>query len=226
MRKFLTFFSATLITGCLMAGGLVTNTNQSASWVRLPVRDASVEIDAVYYNPAGLMKLENGFHFSVSNQTIRQTKKVTNNYAGLNDAYGLNVHEYDGKVSAPVFPSVYAVYKLDKFAFSFGFNPIGGGGSATFKKGLPSFEISPSDLVPSLAAKGATAYRLDTYFKGTSVFFGYQGAVSYKINDMIDPRASRPSHRPPAGGGLARSGGGAGRLGRGRLHLSGGSGPG
>jgi long-subunit fatty acid transport protein len=30
-----------------------------------------------------------------------------------------------------------------------------------------------------------TAYRLDAFFEGTSVFFGYQANVSYEINDMI-----------------------------------------
>jgi long-chain fatty acid transport protein len=68
MRKLLTSIASMLITGSIIAGGLVTNTNQSASWVRLPARNASVGIDAAYFNPAGLMKLENGFHLSVSNQ--------------------------------------------------------------------------------------------------------------------------------------------------------------
>lgn len=185
MRKLLTIISATLITGSLFAGGLVTNTNQSASWVRLPARDASTNIDAVYYNPAGLMKLENGFHFSINNQTISQHKEVENFYKGPGGGFGLNTSLYKGKVSAPVFPGVYAAYKMDKLAFSFGFNPIGGGGGAKFANGLPSFEMAASDLVPALASKGATGYRLNTYFEGTSVYFGFQGGVSYKINDMI-----------------------------------------
>ena len=59
---------------------------------------------------------------------------------------------------------------MDKLAFSLGFNPIGGGGGAIYKKGLPSFEIGQSDLVPSLAAKaGVQGYRLDAYFEGTSI---------------------------------------------------------
>lgn len=189
MRKILTFVSASLITGSMFAGGLVTNTNQSASWVRLPARDASTEVDAVYYNPAGLMKLENGFHFSVSNQTIFQNKEVENFYKGPGDAYGLNDPLYKGKVSAPIFPSVYAAYKMDKWAFSLGFNPVGGGGGATFDRGLPSFEMTPSDLVPALASQGVTAYRLNAYLEGTSVYFGLQGGVSYKINDMISVAA-------------------------------------
>ncbi len=189
MRKIFTILSAALITGSLFAGGLVTNTNQSASWVRLPARDASTDIDAVYFNPAGLMKLENGFHISISNQVISQNKEVENFYTGPGGNFGLNESLYKGKVSAPLFPGVYAAYKTDRLAFSVGFNPIGGGGGATFDKGLPSFEMTPSDLVPSLASQGAKAYRLDTYFEGTSVYFGLQGGLSYKINDFISVAA-------------------------------------
>ncbi len=189
MRRFLTLISAAFITGSLFAGGLVTNTNQSASWVRLPARDASTSIDAVYFNPAGLMKLDNGFHISVSNQTIFQNKEVENFYTGPGGLFGLNESLYKGKVSAPVFPSLYAAYKMDRLAFSFGFNPIGGGGGAVFDKGLPSFEMTPSDLVPALASQGATGYRLDAYFEGTSIYFGFQGGISYKINDFISVAA-------------------------------------
>lgn len=185
MRRFLTLIAAAFISGTLFAGGLVTNTNQSASWVRLPARNASVNIDAVYYNPAGLMKLDNGLHFSVSNQTIFQTKEVENFYAGPGGTYGLNENLYVGKVKAPFFPSIYAAYKMDKLAFSLGFNPVGGGGGALYEKGLPSFEMSASDLVPALASMGATGYRLDAFLEGTSVFFGFQGGVSYKVNDFL-----------------------------------------
>ncbi len=185
MRRFFTFISGAFVSASLFAGGLVTNTNQSASWVRLPARDASTSIDAVYFNPAGLMKLNNGFHFSLSNQTIFQNKEVENFYTGPGGAFGLNESLYKGKVSAPVFPSVYAAYKMDRLAFSLGVNPIGGGGGAVFDKGLPSFELTPSDLVPALASQGATAYKLDAYFEGTSVYFGFQGGISYKLNDVI-----------------------------------------
>jgi long-chain fatty acid transport protein len=179
MRKIFVLITATLISGSLLAGGLVTNTNQSASWVRLPSRNASTETDAVYYNPAGLMKMENGFHFSISNQTIFQKRTITNDYNYLNNG------SYEGSVKAPLFPSVAAVYKMNKLAFSFGFNPVGGGGGATYEKGLPSFEMSISDLVPALQSQGASAYDVDIFFEGSSIFFGYQGAISYKINDLI-----------------------------------------
>jgi len=184
MRKILTIISATFITGSLFAGGLVTNTNQSASWVRMPSRNASTEIDAAYFNPAGLMKLDNGFHFSLNNQTVFQTQTVESTYPYLNQS------TYKGTVTAPLFPSIYAAYKFDKLAFSVGFIPVGGGGGAKYEDGLPSFEMGQSDLVPALAAKmGATAYKMDVFFEGSSIFFGLQGAVSYKINDWLSVAA-------------------------------------
>jgi long-chain fatty acid transport protein len=186
MRKLLTILTGTLITGSMLAGGLVTNTNQSATWVRLPSRNASVGMDAAYFNPAGLMKLENGFHISLSNQSIWQTRTVKNDYSGPDGITGLNTHTFEGTVTAPLFPSISAVYKMDKLAFNLGFYPVGGGGGAVYEQGLPSFEMSPSDLVPSLNAKaGVEGYRLDAYFKGSSTFLGFQGGVSYKINDII-----------------------------------------
>ena len=190
MKKLLTFFLSFVIPGILIAGGLVTNTNQSAAWVRMPARNASTGIDAVYYNPAGLMKLENGFHISLSNQTIFQKREVENFYKGPGGLFGLNNSLYVGDVKAPLFPSVYAVYKMDKLAFSLGFNPVGGGGGAEYNDGLPSFEMTPSDLVPALASsQGITDYRLDAYLKGSSVYFGLQGGVSFKINDCISVAA-------------------------------------
>lgn len=190
MKKLLTFLISVIVPGMLIAGGLVTNTNQSAAWVRMPARNASTDIDAVYYNPAGLMKMGNGFHISLSNQTIFQKREVENFYKGPGGNFGLNNSLFVGDVKAPLFPSVYAVYKMDRLAFSLGFNPIGGGGGAEYNDGLPSFEMAASDLVPALAAsQGISDYRLDAYLKGSSVYFGLQGGVSFKINDWISVAA-------------------------------------
>lgn len=163
------------------AGGIVTNTNQSAAYVRMLARDASTGIDAVYFNPAGLTLLKKGFHLSVSNQSIWQDRTIKSDYPYLNNG------EYKGKVTAPLFPSLYAAYKLDRLAFSFGFNPVGGGGGAVFDKGLPSFEYSISDLVPSLQAIGqqVTGYKTDIYFEGKSVYWGAQLGVSAEVNDNV-----------------------------------------
>jgi long-subunit fatty acid transport protein len=180
-RTLLISLALLMFTAFSFAGGIVTNTNQSAAYVRMLARDASTGIDAVYFNPAGLMLLKNGFHLSVSNQSIWQDRTIKSDYPYLNN------NEYKGKVTAPLFPSVYAAYKLDRLAVSFGFNPVGGGGGAVFDKGLPSFEYSISDLVPSLQAMGqqVTGYKTDIYFEGKSVYWGAQLGVSATVTDNV-----------------------------------------
>ncbi len=181
MKRKLLFLSVCIgSTLFLYGGGIITNTNQSASWVRMPSRNATIGLDAVYYNPAGLGLLPaNGLFLSLNNQTIGQKRTITSTYPLLNNS------EFTGDVSAPLFPSIFAGYKTDKFAVSFGFMPIGGGGGATYDAGVPSFEYPITDLVPGLAAMGVTDYRADIFFEGTSVFFGYQLNLTYNINDMI-----------------------------------------
>lgn len=179
-KKLLLFVSLFLASTFAFSGGLVTNTNQSTAWTRLLVRDASTGIDAVFYNPAGLSKLSDGFHFSINNQTLSQTQNITSTFPYLNGG-----GHYEGTVSAPVFPGFYGVYKKGKLAFSFGFNPVGGGGGATFETGLPSMEIPFAGLVPALSPMGVTGYNMDMFFEGTSVYFGLQAGVTYEINDMV-----------------------------------------
>lgn len=168
------------------AGGLLTNTNQSAQFIRMMSRNASTDIDAVYFNPAGLIHLEDGWHFAFHSQTIFQTKTVESGFPLLND--GL----YEGVVEVPVFPSAFAVYKNENWAFSLGFGPNGGGGSATFDRGLPSFEIPITKVVPGLAGLtqinpdlNVTGYSADLSFEGSSVFWGIQLGATYLINDIF-----------------------------------------
>jgi long-subunit fatty acid transport protein len=200
MRKVSLLFLAAVFSVNLFAGGIVTNTNQSAAWVRWLVRDASLGIDAVYYNPAGLSKLGNGFHLSLNNQFIFQTQTITCDYPYLNGS----PKSYEADVKALLYPDIFAAYNIGKFSFSFGVVPIGGGGSADFADGIASFEMPVSDLVPILGynLKGVdalvaqytgtdphyrdvTGYSLKAALNGSSVYLGFQGNVSYAINDLI-----------------------------------------
>jgi long-chain fatty acid transport protein len=79
---------------------------------------------------------------------------------------------------------------MDKVAFSLGFGPNSGGGSAEYGTGLPSFEKTISKLFPGLAGlkslgQNVTNYKTDISFKGESVYWGIQLGASYKINEMF-----------------------------------------
>ncbi|MCK5823657.1 MAG: aromatic hydrocarbon degradation protein, partial [Bacteroidales bacterium] len=165
MKKFtltLIFLSAYSL---IFAGGILTNSNQSARFIRMLSRDASTSVDAVYYNPAGLMMLDNGFYLSLSNQTIFQTKTIQNDFLFLNE------HKYTGDVTVPAFPAFYSVYKMDKLAISFGLSPNAGGGTAKYNRGLPSFETQIALLPTMLTGMGipTTAYSVDINFDGSSI---------------------------------------------------------
>ena len=184
MKKLIILTGIVLYCSQVFAGGLLTNGNQSSQYIRMLSRNASTDVDAVYFNPAGLMMMENGFYFALQNQSLYQYKTVESAFPLLNSG------KYDGLLSAPVFPTAYAVYKNDRFAFSLGFGPNSGGGSATFSKGLPSFETPISTLVPGLAGLSALGmnvknYSADLYFNGKSVYWGIQGGASYKVNKVI-----------------------------------------
>ncbi|SDC59800.1 OmpP1/FadL family transporter [Williamwhitmania taraxaci] len=185
MKKGLLFFAATLLSAPIFAGGILTNANQSAAYLRMIARDASTQIDAVYYNPAGLIKLQDGFHLSLNNQTLFSKRTIENKYPLLNES------KYIGDVTVPFFPGIYAAYKTGDWVFSFGFNPSAGGGTASYGAGLPSFEIPFSGIPASLTASGipTTAYTADIKFDGTSIFWGTQVGASYKINDMFSAYA-------------------------------------
>jgi long-chain fatty acid transport protein len=184
MKK-LTLLSGFLLCFCqVFAGGILTNGNQSAQYIRMLSRNASTSVDAVYYNPAGLMKMDNGFYISLQTQSLFQTKKVESGFPLL------HTPKYDGTLTAPVFPTAFAVYKKDRFALSLGFGPNSGGGSVEFAKGIPYFEKDISSLVPKLAGlsklgKNVSDYKVDIYFKGESVYWGIQGGVSYKVNNIF-----------------------------------------
>lgn len=178
-KKLLVFVGFLMLTQIGFSGGLVHNTNQSTAWTRMMMRNASTDLDAVFYNPAGLMKIGDGFHFSINNQSIWQNQTIESSFTHLNNS------SYEGTISAPVFPGVYAAWKKGKVAVSVGFNPVGGGGGATFDKGVPLMEVPFSGLVPALSPLGVTGYNMNMSFEGSSIYWGIQAGVSYEINENI-----------------------------------------
>lgn len=181
------------------AGGLLTNTNQSIHFLRNPARDASTEIDAAYTNPAGLSLLPaDGFYFAVNNQSAFQTRTITTTFAPFVGSGGNSTKEFEGKASAPVIPSIQAAYKTGKWVLSGNISVSGGGGKATFNRGLPSFE-APISVLPggikqlglllgeeiSGATLTANQYSVDAYMEGSSFIYGAQLGGTYAINELF-----------------------------------------
>ena len=153
MKKFLLIGAAALmVSNSTFAGGILTNTNQNATFLRNPSRNAAIAIDGVYNNPAGIAFLPQGFHLSVSWQAAWQKRvmDVNNQLFGMNaDGKGTS-REFVGETNAPVIPSVQAAYVInDKWSVSAQFAVGGGGGKCEFAEGLPMFE----ELIGGIVAK-------------------------------------------------------------------------
>jgi long-chain fatty acid transport protein len=172
----------------LLAGGILTNTNQSVHFLRNPARGASLEIDGVYTNPAGLIKLPtNGLHFSLNNQSAFQTRTITSSCPTFAGFGGSDTKAYEGKAKALAIPSIMFAYKKDSWAISGYIGVIGGGGKLAFDKGLPSFE-TPISLIPfQLSAGGVPTnkYAVDASFEGTSYLFAGQLGATFAFSEML-----------------------------------------
>ena len=182
MKKFLLIgATALMVSNSTFAGGILTNTNQNAAFLRNPSRDAVIAIDGVYSNPAGIAFLPQGFHLSVSWQAAFQKRQMDVN----NQLFQLNGGKadkyFEGVAKAPVIPSFQAAYVInDKWSVSAQFAVGGGGGKCEFAEGLPMFE----ELVGGqLAGAQATSYGLSQNLTGKQFFYGFQVGATYRLTD-------------------------------------------
>ncbi|WP_175628832.1 OmpP1/FadL family transporter [Bacteroides acidifaciens] len=212
MRKnFLIGFAMLIVSIPTFAGGLLTNTNQHAAFLRMLSRGATIEIDGALSNPAGLAFLPNdGFHVGLSIQSAFQTRNIDASfmtYSGLDltnptapiptvsDKYYSKY--YEGKAAAPIIPSVFAAYKKGDWTISGFFAITGGGGKASFDDGLPMFEsvamagIFQESLKKHLTSGGKSPivtpgmYDISTAMDGKQYIYALQLGLSYKINDWL-----------------------------------------
>lgn len=194
-KKILLIGAATLIvSNPTFAGDYLTNTNQNAAFLRMVARGASIDVDGVYSNPAGLAFLpKDGFHLSLTGQSAYQTREIAAT-TGLWTLDGKETTQnYKGTASAPLIPSFHGAYKRDNWVISAGFAITGGGGKASFDNGLPMFNslaiggIYTNEQLTSLAGRPITPnmYEINTAMDGKQYIYGVQLGISYKINDWL-----------------------------------------
>lgn len=125
-----------------MAGGLVTNTNQNAAFLRQLSQEAIIDITGLYMNPAGTAFLTPGGHISVNIQNAKQSRDIETTFPlfKLNQGKDGATHCFDGDAYAPVIPSIQYSHNWEKWSLNANFALGGGGGKCEFDQGLGSFE--------------------------------------------------------------------------------------
>ena len=183
MKKIVLTFAALAASSTAFAGGLLTNTNQHAAFLRNPARQGIIGIDGVYTNPAGVAFMPQGFHLGVTWQAAAQKRQmnVSNQLFMMNENNSNAGRFFEGKATAPVIPSIQAAYVInDKWSVSANFAIAGGGGKCEFEQGLPMFE----ELIGGLVMKqGGTSYSLQQNLTGEQYVFGLQLGATYKVTD-------------------------------------------
>ena len=198
----LALVAAMTITTTVFAGGPMTNSNQSASFLRSIARGTSLDPDAVYNNPAGVVFMDNGFHIGINDQMAKQTRTVTSTFAPFAMSNGNATKEYVGEVFSPAIPSVHFAWKHNRWAVMVGMGVNGGGGSLEFDNGLASFERQFSVLPGAISQLGqqlgqmnpamavsANRYSMDMYLKGNSMTLAFNAGVAFRITDWLSVAA-------------------------------------
>ena len=181
--------AATLIvSNPTFAGDYLTNTNQNAAFLRMVARGASIDVDGVYSNPAGLAFLpKDGFHLSLTGQSAYQTREIHASTPLWTQDGNITEKYYKGTASAPLIPSFHGAYKRDNWVISAGFAITGGGGKASFDNGLPMFDAMAAGLIAQQSQGLVTPsmYDINTAMDGKQYIYGVQLGLSYKINDWL-----------------------------------------
>ncbi len=190
-----------LISLTMFAGGILENTNQSINFLRNPSRDATIGIDGVYSNPAGVAFIPEGWHAQFNWMIVHQDRDTWSGYSlpGYGQLFSHNAsaptteatnyrRKYEGNVDVPIQPSAFLVYNKQKWSFQFGFGFVGGGGACEFENGLGSFEsLAALAGISAIGQNGMSlsSYDISTYMKGTSYDLGISLGAARRLTEKL-----------------------------------------
>ncbi|MBW2201850.1 MAG: outer membrane protein transport protein [Deltaproteobacteria bacterium] len=154
----------------LLAGGIDNKQNWSAEYMRTLNRNASTDAaDVVVYNPAGSIKMENGFYGNVSVQAV--SKDFSNTIGGT--TYTSEVPSY--------IPGFFGLYKKDRWAGYFAFTIPGGGGKVKFDDG----NATTMAVAQGLLALPVFNTINDQTLEAEGVYYGFTFGGAYAINAIV-----------------------------------------
>ena len=193
---------AIMFSGDIMAGGILTNTNTNIAFNRNFARDGVIAIDGVYSNPAGIAFMPQGWHLSINNQSVFQTRTIESGISipslqgtpfyqpfKLNGGNNEGKKEFKGEATAPILPSAQVAYVKDRWTFQGNSALVGGGGKCSFNHGLGSFERTIS-LLPAVIAQTNAQYAQFPELAGVGLGLGMVSNMCSDSN-LAPPTSSR-----------------------------------
>lgn len=161
----------------IMAGGADNRSNYSGEYVRSLTRNAATDsLDAIAYNPAGVMKMRDGISGNFSLHYVM--KDYSNTVDGVN-------LEQD---KSSFVPALFGLYKKENWAGFFSFTLPAGGGEVEYKNGNATTRIGATRLKNLLnQTAGAAIYGNieDEELNAEGFYYAFTAGGAYKINDRI-----------------------------------------
>ncbi len=174
----LTIFSILLINS--VYAQMDNLSNMSAKWIAAPARYAATdEADIVNYNPAGVVRLSDGFHLNISNQTLIRKPKHTFNLGTGDQTFG-----QDG--IDPFLPNMYMAYKNNNWSLASGVYISGGGATVNYPEGSINTTMLGYSLMTYINATAGAQYSgiTDQNLKASSYYLTIPLQLAYALNDQ------------------------------------------
>lgn len=163
---------AVFIPTSLFAGGAENKHNFSTEYIRTLNRNASTDsADAVVYNPAGTVRMEDGFYLNLSGQYAM--KEYSNTHQGTS-------YEDD---TPNMIPGAFLLYKKQNWAAFGALTVVCGGGEVEYEDGTVTTAALARNII--LGSGGAYTTVHDQYLEGASYSLGYTLGSSYAFNDIL-----------------------------------------
>ena len=164
----------------LLAGGIINKSNLSADYFRSLTRHASTDAaDIVAYNPAGVMKMENGIYLKGDFLYINKDYKndVPAGFPGTAGDFSSDVPS--------IVPGIFSVYKKDKWAGFFAVTVPGGGGEVKFDDGNARTGVLGAMFASTAAYSAIESMEIEA----NSVDLAFTLGGAYEINEMFSVAA-------------------------------------
>lgn len=165
----------------LIAGGIDNKHNFSAEYIRTLNRNAATDsADAVAYNPAGVVKMEDGLYVSLSGQYV--SKEYCHTVSGT-----------DYKDDTPaLIPSLFGLYKQDRWAALAAFTIPAGGGTVKYEKGSATtlalgegFKAGANQQLALIGLPPLYDTVKNQRLEAESIYYGFTVGGAYAVNDMV-----------------------------------------
>jgi long-chain fatty acid transport protein len=156
----------------VFAGAIDNKTNWSAEYIRTFNRNAATDYaDIAAYNPAGTVKLQDGFIINGSVQYLN---------TDIKNILGGTSYEND---EPPIVPGLFGVYNRDKWSLYGALTVVGGGGKVEYSQGNLTTVGAGWTLIGAdigfLPPPGPSQLTAKSYY------LGYTLGGAYEINDIF-----------------------------------------